>query len=485
MTSTRFITPALAAVLSLSLGACDLDVPDLNNPSIDVLQVNPDAVSVTKACTGLLIGNRGAMANEFGFVDEVGILGREAYNFDSADPRFVGELIEGKLNPGSPFGGGFWAGPYANIRLGNLTLHALDKVATAEIDDPTKAVMRGFIHTIMADDLLQVIVLRDKNGAVIDTDRDPTAGSLGAIVSKEMVYAEIVRLLDSAIPELNAGPTSFPFLLSTGFDKFDTPKGTTAHPTSFQMFNRALKARVAAYIASEAPEAQKATAYQAVLDALADSFIDHGQDGGKPDFALGVYYTYSTKTGDTTNGLINPNIFAHPTLATDVALKNATDPDDRFTAKVEKITDVKKQGSSGEEKDPLTSDLSFAPLYPSPTTPVPLIRNEELLLLEAEALFFTGDPANANLVLNLVRTGSGGLAPVSVATDPATFIQQLLYERRYSLLFEGGHRWIDLRRFGQPIPKDRDTDIQNVRFPIPLPECNARPGEAACNGGTT
>jgi hypothetical protein len=485
MTITRFIAPAIVGALALSVGACDLNVPDLNNPGIDVLTVNPDLVSVTKACTGLLIGNRGAMANEFGFVDEVGILGREAYNFDTADPRFVGELIEGKLNPGSPFGGGFWAGPYANIRLGNLTLHALDLVPTAEIDDPTKSVMRGFIHTIMADDLLQVIVLRDKNGAVIDTDRDPTSASLGAIVSKEMVYAEIVKLLDGAIADLNAGPTAFPFLLSSGFAGFDTPKATTAQPTSFQMFNRALKARVATYIASDAPTAGKAAAYQLVLDALNDSFIDHGPDGGKPDFALGVYYSYSTKTGDTTNGLINPNIFAHPTLETQVAKKNATDPDDRFTKKIAKITDDKKKGTSGEDMNPLTSDLSLAPLYPSPTSPVPLIRNEELLLLEAEALFFTGDTIGANTSLNLVRKGSGGLAAVSRATDTDTFIGQLLYERRYSLLFEGGHRWIDLRRLGQPIPQDRSTDVPNVRFPIPLPECNARPGEPACSGGTT
>lgn len=485
MTITRLIAPAIAGALALSLGACDLGVPDLNNPGLDVLTVNPDRVSVTKACTGLLIGNRGAMAAEFGYVDELGILGREAYNFDSADPRFVGELIAGKLNPGSPFGGGFWAGPYANIRLANLTLHALDSVPTAAIDDPTKSVMRGFIHTIMADDLLQVIVLRDKNGAVIDTDRDPATGGLGAIVSKEMVYAEIVKLLDGAIAELNAGPTAFPFLLSTGFTGFDTPKATMAQPTSFQMFNRALKARVATYIASDAPVAGKATAYQAVLDALADSFIDHGQDGGKPDFALGVYYTYSVKTGDTTNGLINPNIFAHPKLKTDVQKKNATDPDDRYAKKIEELTDPDTFGASDSSDTALTSSLTFAPLWGSPTAPVPLIRNEELLLLEAEALFFTGDTLGANTSLNLVRTGSGGLAPISRATDTDTFIQQLLYERRYSLLFEGGHRWIDLRRLGQPIPLDRPTDVPNVRFPIPLPECNARPGEAACSGGTT
>jgi starch-binding outer membrane protein, SusD/RagB family len=485
MNTTRLIVPALAGVLLLGVAACDLDVPDLNNPGLDLLQDHPDAVAISKACTGLLIGNRGAIANEFGYVDDLGILGRESYNFDTADPRFVSELIAGTLSKGSPFGGGFWTGPYANIWLANQTLHALDKVPAEGLSDADKSAVRGFVHTIMALDLLQVIVTRDSNGAVIDTDH-ALGEPLGAIVSKPMVYAKIVELLDGAVAELDGGGAAFPFLLSSGFDGFDIPHPVTGHPTSFRMFNRAIKARVAAYIASDAPDASKPTAYQAVLDAVGMSFIDDDTTGNRtPDFDLGVYYTYSTKTGDATNGLINPNIFAHPSLEAEVAKTTAGKPDDRFTRKVAKITDPKKQGSSGESEQPLKSDLSFSPLYPSPESPVGLIRNEELILLRAEALFFTGDTHNANVELNKVRTLSGLLEPAPETTDRPTFVAQLLYERRYSLLFEGGHRWIDLRRFGQPLPLDRPDDKANVRFPIPLAECNARPSELACMGGST
>lgn len=479
MTFTRRSAHALAAMLGAAwLSACNLDVPDLNNPGLDTLQDNPDAVSIGAACTGLLIGDRTQIANEFGYVDELGVLGREAYNFDAADPRFVNELLAGELSQGSPFGGNFWAVPYANIRLGNVILNALDKVPSGELSDSDKSAVRGFVDTMIALQLLRVIVTRDTNGAVIDTNRD-LSQSLGPIVSKDKVYAEIVRLLDSALPELDAGGDAFPFKLSSGFDGFDIPHAIKDHPTSFRMFNRAIKARVAAYIASEAPPASKQTAYQAVLDALAMSFLD---DSAMADFKVGVYYSYSTKTGDVTNGLINPNIYAHPSLQANAQNKPDGKPDDRFTRKV--ATTDKPGSVTGT---PLTSSLVFTPLYGSPSAPVALIRNEELILLKAEALFFTGMTTAAIDELNIVRVRSGGLAPLAQTTDPTTFTTELLYERRYSLLLEGGHRWIDVRRFNRvtDLPLDDPSYIRNVRFPIPLAECNARPNDPACALGST
>jgi hypothetical protein len=52
-------------------------------------------------------------------------------------------------------------------------------------------------------------------------------------------------------------------------------------------------------------------------------------------------------------------------------------------------------------------------------------------------------------------------------------------------MFEGGHRWIDLRRFGRPLPLDMPTHVQNVRYPFPQAECNARPNEPRCMLGST
>jgi len=447
---------ALAGVAgALALAACSLDVPDLNNPGLDELADHPTAALVTAACTGLVIEGRRNVAAENGLVSLLGILGREAYNFDTADPRYITEMLGTPLNKASPFGGNFWAFPYTNIRLANIILHGVDKVG--DFSATEKAAIRGFVHTIQAIDLLEVIATHDTIGAVIDTDRDLPLGP-GAIVDQPTVYAEIVRLLDDATPELDTGGASFPFVLSSGYHDAE-PSLTLDTPAGFRKVNRAIRARVAAYLQD----------YPGVLTALAGSFLD--DTSATLPLGRGVYHVYSTKTGDVTNGLINSNIYAHPSLETDARLGALVDA--RYTAKIG-IAD-KPAANAG-----LSSSLNFSKLYPSPSSPVAMIRNEELILLKAEARFFTGDVAGAVTELNLVRVSSGGLPPLVGTPDATTFVDDLLYERRYSLMFEGGHRWIDLRRFGRPLALDRPADVRSVRFPIPQDECDARPDEPAC-----
>jgi len=458
------IAVAIAALLApVAVTACSLDVADLNNPSLDDLQNHPDAISIGAACTGLLIGNRGNKAAENGWVMQLGILGREAYNFDAADPRYVDELLGGELSRGSPFGGNFWANPYSNIRVGNIVLAALDKVG--DLSDVQKAAVRGFVKTIGALDLLDVVVTHDTNGAVLDIPADPL-GTLTPIVrDKTQQYARITGLLDDAETDLARGGATFPFALSKGFANFNTP-------ATFLEFNRAIRARVAAYTGD----------YATVLTALSNSFIN--DDRATVDFNAGVFYAYSTKPGDTANALLNPNIYVHPSVAAD-AKKNGSNVDARFARKTVLADSPGDRGAT----------LAFTPLYPTPEASVPLIRNEELILLKAEALFKVNRVAEAVVALNVVRELSGHLAPIVGIPDEATFITELLYDRRYSLLFEGGHRWIDVRRFNQLstlpifIGKDADgkdvPDKLNVRYPIPLGECNARPGEEACTLGST
>jgi hypothetical protein len=438
--------------LCVAVAGCDLDIGDLNNPSLDDLQTHPTAPLIESACTGLLIGNRADIALEIGYVLQLGVLGREAYNFDQADPRYITELLQSPLSAGSPFGGAFWLFPYANIRSANLILDGVDKVA--DFSDADKGAIKGFTKTIMALDLLKVIVTHDTNGAVIDTDKP--VDELGAIVDKPAVYAKIASLLDDATADLDAADKTFPFALSSGFAGFDTPK-------TFRTFNRAIRARVAAYMAD----------YPTVLTALAESFLD---DTATADLDAGVFYSFSTKSGDLPNNLTNKNIYAHPSLETDAEMNGAT-VDLRYTAKV---TMAMTAGAAQS----LSSNLKFT-MYSDPGSPVPLIRNEELVLLEAETKFFTGDVPGALVALNLVRMTSGGLAPLVGTPDAATFIDELLYERRYSLLFEGGHRWIDLRRFMRDLPLDVPTHVRNVRYPFPQAECNARPNEPKCMLGST
>src|SRR5918996_4714267 len=287
----RLLTGSL---IVLFVGCGEMDIPDLNSPSEESLATSPTRTTLAAAATGLLIGARANYADPNGYIAMLGILGRELYNMDPADTRFITEMLESsQLNPGSPaFGGNFWNFPYANIRNAHNVLRAVDRVG--DLSDAEREATRGFARTIQALDFLVIITTRDSQGAPIDVDRKIT-DPLAPIVSKDEVLAHLAMLLDEGDTHLAEGGTTFPFPLSTGFAGFDTP------PT-FRQFNRALKARVEIYRGN----------YQAATDALAQSFLDVT----KP-LSFGVYHAYGTGTGDRVNGLNAPTLWVHPRVVAD------------------------------------------------------------------------------------------------------------------------------------------------------------------------
>ena len=460
---TKHLLAALVG-LGLATGCKDLDVPNLNSPALDDLLNNPTRSKIATAATGLLIGTRSGIAAQNGYVSLLGIVGRESYNFDPADPRFVTEMMVGPLDGGSPaFGGNLWGFPYRNILNANVVLAATDRVPA--MSDAEKEAVRGFAKTIQAFDFLKVIVTRDANGAAIDVGIDLTAPP-AAIVPKAAVFARIVQLLDEAQTHLQAASAAFPFPLPAGFAGFDTP-GT------FLRFNRALRARVAVYTDD----------FAGALTALGGSFIDTTKS-----FDLGVYYDYSTVSGDETNALFDPNaraILAHPSLETDAQLQTGGAKDDRFVRKIARL-------SAAKSTQGLTSDIQFV-IYNAVDAPIPIIRNEELILLRAEAnvgLNTAGSLAAAVTDLNTIRVKSGKLPLYAGAVTQTALLDELLYNKRYSLMFEGGHRWIDLRHYSRlnTLPQDPTSGGASKRFskfPFPGFECDARsPAPAGCGTET-
>lgn len=454
---------ALPALLGLVVvGACnDLNVPDLNNPGLDELQTNPTRGAVLAATSGLLVGSREGHADPNGYVSLLGILGRESYNFDVADPRFVTQMLITGLDGGTPaFGGNLWADPYANIRGANIILNALDIVP--QVTDEEKAAIRGFARTIQALDFLYIINTRDAIGAAVDVDREPT-GEPAPILSKSDVFDHIEQLLGDARTDLAAAGSSFPFPLSTGYAGFDTP-------STFLQFNWALQARVDVYRGQ----------FTEALTALGSSFLDPNAP-----LTLGVYHTYGTGSGDVTNDLFDPTgsaLVAHPALETDAQLQSdGVTLDQRFIDKVIDLGEARTdQASQG-----LSTTLAFR-RYGSITAPLPIIRNEELILLRAEANLGLNQDAAALTDIDFIRTSAGGLPAFGSAawllmTDEEQ-LDELLYNKRYSLMYEG-HRWIDVRRYSDPAGRDRLAELgagepSNFEvfdhFPFPSDECLAR-----------
>ena len=125
--------------------------------------------------------------------------------------------------------------------------------------------------------------------------------------------------------------------------------------------------------------------------------------------------------------------------------------------------------------DDLTSNLGWN-RYPTPSTPIPIIKNEELILLRAEASIGLSDLGTALTDINTIRTRSGNLPALAGFADATAALDELLYNKLYSLMFEGAHRWIDARHYGRlgTLPLDRTTgetpDVVFSTLPIPTDE---------------
>lgn len=445
MTRNLRITAAVFGLMTLA-GCKTLDVLDLNNPGLEGLQSNPTAVGVNTAAVGLLVGLRTGIAEPNGYIVLLGIMGREGYNLNtSSDPRYVSEMVTGPLSPGSPaFGGNIWPQRYANIRNSVILLNSVGN--TPGLTDAQKEGIRGLAKTVQALELLRLIVTRDANGAVIDVDRPPT-GTPGAIASKAETYARIVALLDEARTHLQAGGSAFSFNMGAGFAGFDTP-------ATFVKVNRALRARVAVYLND----------WAGALTALQASFLDRSAP-----LALGAYHVYGTGSGDLTNNIpsTDPFIRAEPTLISAAQLRANQQPDLRASSKVTLGTTASGGGLSSNK---------ILSVYSTNTSPVAIIRNEELILLRAEANLGLNNIAVALDDINFIRTTAGGLPPYSGLTTQVDVLGELLYNKRYSLLWEGGSSWIDFRHYSKLtlLPRGLAGGKFFTKMPFPDNECLAR-----------
>ncbi len=428
----------------LGSGACDFDISTSPN-SPEPIGANPSRPQVEAAVNGMLLAFR------IDFADiplDMGIIGREVLRFDPSDPRFTSELLHGPLDAGGDaFGGDHWADLYAAIRAGNFILLVLPTAEQLSAEE--QSATSGYVKTIQALNYLLVLNTHTQDSIPIVTDTS-VAGPLAPFVTNQAAFDNVVALLDQAKAELTAGGAAFPFSLPRGFTGFDAP-------ATFLRFNRALRARVAVY----------RNDFAGALTALTESFIDPAGP-----LELGVYMDYGTRPGDQNNPLaVDPQQsenFAHPSLRTGAQLQaDGVTLDQRFVDKVVSRTIT--------TSDDLTSDLGWI-RYPLPDTPIPIIKNEELLLLRAEALIGQGDLVNALTDINTVRTRSGRLdALVSLGT-PEAALNELLYNKLYSLLYEGAHRWIDARHYGRlgTLPIDRPSgsppDVVFSTLPVPTDE---------------
>jgi hypothetical protein len=218
-------------------------------------------------------------------------------------------------------------------------------------------------------------------------------------------------------------------------------------------------------------------------------------------FQTGVYFDYSAGAGDVQNELSDAldgsTYFALPQLVS--LAQRQTDgvtADKRVVDKTAAATLSPPQSVGGIA---IAGTLKFTNYLTNgradPGHPIPVIRNEELVLLRAEANIGLNNLAAAVADINFIRTNAGNLPTYSGPVTHDAVLAELLYNRKYSLLWEQGATWVDARRYGLlstiPIPPgfanstppDPDFGPSNVptRLLIPDDECRALGQESGCS----
>src|SRR6185437_13016190 len=221
--------------------------------------------------------------------------------------------------------------------------------------------------------LLGILITTDTLGLIVQVLDDPTQPA--PFVTRDSGYKYILASFDSARTALAAGGAAFPFTLHSGFTGFNTP-------ATFLQFTNALEARAAADYATAGGGA---AAWAKAQTALAGSFLNMGAANAAAMNA-GVYHIYSSATGDVLSGLdpiTNTTLYAHMSYLADAQLKADGTTDNRVLAKIKTGLPSRQGPVTAAGPTSASSTIGFN-VYPTSATSIPVIRNEELILLNAE-----------------------------------------------------------------------------------------------------
>ena len=444
-------TVLLPAVLGIT--ACNplqLDeVLDPNNPSLASVETNATKEQVQFLLTGLEASHRSYVTN---ISQAWNTFGREIWYLNASDPRFQTDWLgqAGRVPDRAYFGfgttgGGSWASPYQAIKQADVLISSSNG-STLLVDAEKKAVS-GFAKMIQGYQFMIPANFVYENGIRIDV-KDPLKP--GKFVKYEDALNHIKSVLDQADQDFAAaGSGAFPLRLTPGFAAYNTIP-------NLRKVNKAILARLNAYRKD----------WQGILTALDGSFMEMGGNLnagpshpflGPPDGFNPLFYL--------PNAAVNTIIVVHPSMIDD-----ATAGDLRVSRKFFKRNTPVVVTTDATPLSALYQDARWA----TNTAPIPFIRNEELILLKAEAHANLGQTTEAVNAINVIRNAAA-IGNYTGATTKDALINEILYQRRYSLWAEPwGHRWIDARRYNKlnEIPTSYDKGTIFKQFPHPQAEVN-------------
>ena len=462
---------SLTAGIALAAGCVDNTIVNPENaPTVDALSGSLTAAGVQTLALGVLAADRALVRGDLTYLTLTAIYARDAYRIDPNEPRYVSETLGGQPDPGSFAGGGGWTNGFVAIRAANSLLSALPEALPTQLSPAQKSVTAGLIQTMKALDYYRVLELRDTIGVPIQTD---DVDEVAPLSCKKNVLDYIAAVLDSGLTSLNAaGTTQLPFAPPSGFTAFGRNYRT---PANLVLLNRGLKGKVDVYRGLQHAN-PTAGAFTAAITELTQA-LGGAAPGAVPSstFQTGAYVTFvPTGTEGAANPLADARVGANPKAQ--AALQAGDTRGSKIITRPGSNPTLAGQG--------LTTTVTYIGTPVSTTNqsrPLGILRDEELVLLRAQAYIEANQLANATADLNSVRTAYG-LAAYPVFADQASARTALLYEKRFSLFFEGPQRLVDLRAYGLlktgSTPAELASDPYNTAFPIPKAEADARGGTA-------
>ncbi len=489
----------VAAAGVVSAVACgNTLIPNLDSPTINA----STQAGIQTLTTGAFGAPRAPVDDIQSFITAMSSFGRDAANFTNSDDEFITNW----LGDGVPisnsrfFGTVVWTNQFRAVASVNQILASIPKVTPA-YSASDAAHLTGTLNTLKALVFMMLAEGHDTVGVPVANIGASPANQAPILCDKD-VWKYIAALLDSANTQLNVAPAAapLPVILPSGFVNVSSTAGPGTAVGSFAAFNRALAARaylqraygIARSTAGTAPTPTTAGApdlasLNSALTAITTSALYN--PAGLIPYAGGdfspitdptlVYWNFSGQSGDVPsalNGEITTLRILNEFVA-DVATEIDTSAagDKRWVNKII-VNPFPAQGGALA----IVSSGFLVSFIGTATSPVPIMRDEELVLLHAQIELGLGNIGAAWTDINAVRTAAGGSAPLAPTADYVSTRDALLRELRISTLFEYSEdRTIAIRNYGLQAALTTTwgaSDTHATLLPIPIGEVNGRSG---------
>jgi starch-binding outer membrane protein, SusD/RagB family len=434
----RMIRQCAVAVAAASLGACSLDLKNPNSPT--EAEITSSVDNVISLATGL----QGRFAGSYGNFAYMAGLVTDEFSATSAALISISDAEQGAVPPGTAIAENVFNSIYRTVRTADELLAGSEALA-AQIDPGTLSGLRALALALKAEALGEA--LQSYQQIPIETFGVGTP----TYVARSVALAHVRQLLEDAATAITTTPPS-------AFFNSNIVTPGVSLPNLIHLF-RARYARMA----------NDYTVALAASNAVARS---GGAALSQLNFPAPAVNFFANVTGGT-NGIAPRRQFRLSMQPADQRWQYFTKPSNTLTGRIGAALDTMGR-------------------YSNPQAPLPVYMPDEALLIKAEALANQGQLAEAQAVLDSVRTDCTGgrglddpkacLPPYAGPVTQVDLLTDIYVQRRYEL-FSTGQRWEDSRRRAAirgPAPSPAvPTDGQRCWLPYAIGDRNANPNVPA------